>query len=400
MTSLEGIRCIDELDLDRQRLFIRVDFNVPVDDAGHITDDDRIVRTLPTIRHAIGAGARVILASHRGRPKGADPKLSLEPCGSRLSELLEADVLLPDDCLGDAARKVIADARSGQVVLLENLRFHAEEEQNDEAFARQLQALCDAYVNDAFGAAHRAHASVHALPRLMNARAMGFLLRDEIRSLGRITGNPERPFVAVLGGAKVADKIGVIEALLDKCDALCIGGAMANTLLAAQGADLRASKVEADRLAQARSLLDKARDKGVEIVLPSDVVVATSPEADRGDTVRVGAIGPGQMALDVGPDTVARIAGLLATARTVFWNGPLGLFENPAFAMGTFAIARAVADADAFSVVGGGDSAAAVRAAGSDVAERIGFISTGGGASLELLEGRSLPGIEALRVAT
>jgi phosphoglycerate kinase len=400
MASLEGIRCIDELELERKRVFIRVDFNVPVDDDGKITDDERIVRTLPTIRHALSAGAKVILASHRGRPKGADPKESLEPCGARLSELLDTEVLLPDDCLGEAAKKVLSDARDKQIVLLENLRYHPEEEKNDEGFARQLAALADVYVNDAFGAAHRAHASVHALPRLMQQRAMGFLLRDEIQSLRRITDAPERPFVAVLGGAKVADKIGVIEALLDRCDALCIGGAMANTLLAAQGADLRASRVEKDRLAQGRTIIEKARDKGVELILPSDVVVATSLEADRGETVKVGGMSPGQMALDVGPDTVKRIAALLEKAKTVFWNGPLGLFENPAFSQGTFGVARAVADSPGFSVVGGGDSAAAVRAAGGDIAEKISFISTGGGASLELLEGKNLPGIEALRGST
>jgi phosphoglycerate kinase len=260
--------------------------------------------------------------------------------------------------------------------------------------------MCDAYVNDAFGAAHRAHASVHALPRLMNARAMGFLVRDELSHLRRITDAPEHPLVAILGGAKVADKIGVIEALMDRCDALCIGGAMANTLLAAGGADMRASKIEKDRLALGRTLIAKARDKGVTLVLPSDVVVAEGIDASEGKACAVGDIPAGHMALDIGPATVTRIGELLATAKTVFWNGPVGLFENPAFSEGTFSVARAVAGSPAFSVVGGGDSAAAVRAAGDDVASGIGFISTGGGAALELLEGKQLPGIEALRISS
>lgn len=400
MMSVDGIRSIDQLELERKRLFIRVDFNVPLDKSRRITDDDRIRRALPTIRHAMEAGAKVILASHLGRPKGKpSEELSLEPCASRLSELLGAEVLLPDDCVGDAARKVVADLKSDQVVLLENLRFHSEEEEDDEAFARQLAALCDAYVNDAFGAAHRAHASVHALPRLMENRAMGFLVRDELSSLRRMTDNPARPFVAVLGGAKVADKIGVIEALLERCDALCIGGAMANTLLAASGKDLRASKVETGELALSRTLLEKARDKGVTVLLPTDVRVGESVEATQATECSVDTIPEGSMALDVGPETVQRFSAELARAKTIFWNGPMGLFENEAFSAGTFDLAHAVAGSTAFSVVGGGDSAAAVRAAGDDVASKIGFISTGGGASLELLEGKQLPGIEALRAA-
>jgi phosphoglycerate kinase len=400
MTTLAGIRCIDELELARKRLFIRVDFNVPLDKSGEITDDDRIVRALPTIKHAIEAGARVILASHLGRPKGKPaPEYSLEPCAARLSELLDKDVTLPDDCLGDAAKKVVMDLREGDVCLLENLRYHAEEENNDEAFARQLMETCDVYVNDAFGAAHRAHASVHALCRLMNARAMGFLIRDELTSLSRLTNEPSKPFVAVLGGAKVTDKIGVIEALLSKCSGLCIGGAMANTLLAAQGHDLRASKIEKDQLALGRTLIDKARDRGVGLFLPTDVVVATSLDSTEGKVVPAGAIPDGHMALDVGPETVERFAKQITDAKTVFWNGPMGLFKNATFARGTFGVARAVASTSGFTVVGGGDSAAAVRAAGDDIATKIDFISTGGGAALELIEGKKLPGIEALRIA-
>ncbi len=400
MVALDGIRSLDELELEGQRVFIRVDFNVPLDDAGKITDDERIVRTLPTIKFAVDAGARVILASHLGRPKGKPtPEFSLEPCGARLSELTGYDVMLPDDCLGDAARKVIADLRKNQVVLLENLRFHAEEEKDDETFARALADLCDVYVNDAFGAAHRAHASVHALPLLKRERGMGFLLKEELTSLRRITDAPERPFVAVLGGAKVADKIGVIESLFDKCDVLAIGGAMANTLLAAQGVDLKGSKIEKDKLALSRTLLDKARSRGVEVLLPVDVVAATSLDATEGRATEATLLRDGEMALDVGPKTAKLFGDRIATAKTVFWNGPMGLFENPAFSGGTFAVAQALADSAAFSVVGGGDSAAAIRAAGGDIATKISFISTGGGASLELLEGKKLPGVEALRVA-
>jgi len=398
MNVLDGIRCIDELSLQNQRVFIRVDFNVPLDKSGKVTDDERIKKALPTIKFAVEAGARVILASHLGRPKGApDAKYSMEPVGSRLSELTGWEVHLPDDCIGDSAKKVIADLRGNQICLLENLRFHAEEEKNDEGFARQLAALCDVYVNDAFGAAHRAHASVDALPRMIEERGMGFLIRDEVRALARVAYGPERPFVAVLGGAKVADKIGVIEALFEKCDVLCIGGAMANTLLAARGADVKASKIEKEWLARGRTLLEKARDRKVDLLLPRDVVVAPSIDATEGKVVGVDAIPEGHTALDVGPATVEAYGARIKSAKTVFWNGPMGLFENPAFGAGTMGIARALAQSIGFTVVGGGDSVAAINAAGPELASKIGFISTGGGASLEFIEGKRLPGIEALR---
>jgi phosphoglycerate kinase len=400
MATLDGIRRIADLPLEGKRVFIRVDFNVPLE-GGVITDDERIVRTIPTIKLAVEAGAKVILASHLGRPKGKPtPEFSLEPCGARLSELTGYEVMLPDDCLGDAAKKCISDLRKNQVVLLENLRFHAEEEADDEAFARELAELCDVYVNDAFGAAHRAHASVHALPRLKHVRGMGLLLEGELTSLRRITDSPERPFVAVLGGAKVADKIDVIETLLERCDTLCIGGAMANTLLAAQGKDMRASRVEKDKLSLSRTLLEKAREKGIEVLLPTDVVTGTSLESQSGRTTEVHFLTEGEMALDVGPKTVEAFSARIAKAKTVFWNGPMGLFESAPFAKGTFGVARALADSSGFTVVGGGDSAAAIRAAGGDIAEKISFISTGGGASLELIEGKKLPGVEALRIGT
>jgi phosphoglycerate kinase len=399
MSMLDGIKSIDDLPLQNKRVFIRVDFNVPLDKAsGRITDDERIQASLPTIKKAIASGARVILASHLGRPKGERaPKYSLEPAAARLSELIGQDVTLPDDCIGDAAKKVVADLRPGQVCLLENLRFHPQEEKNDEAFAKELASLCDVYVNDAFGSSHRAHASVHGLARLIKDRGMGYLLKNEIQALDRVVSSPARPFVAILGGAKVTDKIAVIEALLSKCDALCIGGAMANTLLAAQGMDMKKSLYEADWLAKGRTLLETAKSKGVDLVLPTDVVTGTGVDATSGTTVKANAVPDGEMALDIGPETVKAFAARVAKAKTVFWNGPMGLFENKAFAAGTNGIAQAVADSSGFTVVGGGDSVAAVKAAGDAVLKKIGFISTGGGASLELVEGKKLPGVEALR---
>jgi phosphoglycerate kinase len=396
---LQGIRSIRELPIENKRVFLRVDFNVPLDEST-ITDDSRIREALPTIKHALERGARLVCASHLGRPKkGPDPKYSLEPCAARLAELIGQEVALPEDCIGDAATKVVFDLRAGQACLLENLRFHPEEEKDDEGFSRELAKHADVYVDDAFGSVHRAHASVHGMAKLYRDRGCGFLLEKEIASLGKIVSAPDKPFVAILGGAKVSDKIAVVEALLDRVSALVIGGAMANTFLAAQNKNLQASLVEGDKLALARTLLDKAKSKGVDLLLPVDVIVADSPGASTGEVVNVDAISPGKMALDIGPKSIEAFTRRLADAKTIFWNGPMGLFEKPPFANGTFAIARAMADSQAFTVVGGGDSAAAVNAAGEAIAKKMKHISTGGGASLELVEGKKLPGIEVLRAA-
>jgi phosphoglycerate kinase len=417
--TLDNISTIESLQLGpleegawlaNKRVFIRVDFNVPLDKTtGEITDDSRIRGALPTIKYAVEAGAKVILASHLGRPKGqVVDKLTLESVGSRLAELTDYEVHLPEDCIGDAPKKVIHDLRvatagghgAPQVALLENLRFHAGEKDNDEAFIRALGDLCDVYVNDAFGAMHRAHASVDGLPRTKKDRGCGFLVQKELSALGRLVDAPPKPFVAVLGGAKVSDKIEVIEALLSRCSAICIGGAMANTFLAAQGHNMQKSLVEEDKLALARTLLEKAGAAGVDLLLPSDVVCGAGLTAPSGSTVAASAVPQGQMALDIGPDSIRTFAKAIGAAKTIFWNGPMGLFEREPFAAGTFEIAKAMSAVQGFTVVGGGDSAAAVRQAGDDIADKFDHISTGGGASLELVEGKKLPGIEALRHKT
>jgi len=399
---LEGIRSIRDLDLAGKRLFVRVDFNVPLD-GKTVTDDTRIRAAVPTLKLAMEKGARVLIGSHLGRPKGVDAKYSMEPAALKLAELMDVEVLLADDCVGDGPKKVVQDLRDGQIACLENLRFHAEEEKNDDGFAQQLAKLADCYVNDAFGAAHREHASVVALPKHFRDRAAGLLMEAELTALGNLLGSPERPFVAVLGGAKVSDKIAVIEALFNKVDQLIIGGAMANTFLAARGTNMGKSRLEEDKLALARTLLGRAEEKKIDILLPEDVVVATSLEATSGRVADLRDIGADEMALDIGPKSVARFARALGMAHTVFWNGPMGMFEVKAFAAGTLGVAQAmsklaglsVQDGGAFTVVGGGDSVAAVEQAG--LSARFSHISTGGGASLEFIEGKRLPGVEALR---
>ncbi|MGB0679419.1 MAG: phosphoglycerate kinase [Polyangiales bacterium] len=390
------MQSLKDLDLASRRVFIRVDFNVPLEE-GKITDDSRIRAALPTIEHALAQDARVILASHLGRPKGkVNPAFSLEPVGAHLAALLQdGEVMLAEDVIGPSAKSVVESLRDGKVALLENLRFEAGEETDDADLARELSRFADVYVNDAFGAAHRAHASVSALPKRMRHKACGLLLESELSALGQVREGAKRPYVAVLGGAKVSDKIGVIEALLGKVDTLIIGGAMANTLLAAQGKGLGKSLVEQDKLALARTLLSKAESAGVKLCLPTDVRVASSLDAAAAEVVSVDAIGAAQMALDIGPATEAAFESALKGAATVFWNGPMGLFERAPFAGGTLAMARTLAACPGFTVVGGGDSVAAVRQSGLD--RSFDHVSTGGGASLEYLEGRKLPGVEALQ---
>ncbi len=393
-----ALKTIDALDLAGKRVFIRVDFNVPLDEQGRVTDDARIRAALPTIRYAIEKRAKVILASHLGRPKGKPEdrqKYTLEPVGERLSELLRQDVILADDCVGDGVKKLVKDLKEGQVLLLENLRFHPEEEKNDEEFAKELASLADVWVNDAFGTAHRAHASTAGMARFVREKAAGFLVKKELEYLGKALGNPSRPFVALLGGAKVSDKIKVLENLIAKADALCIGGAMAYTFLKAQGVEVGKSLVEADKLDLARQILERAQAKKMDLLLPVDHVCGAEPkETAKRVVVNDRAIPADLMGLDIGPKTLDRYRQRILAAKTVFWNGPMGLFEQKPWAEGTFGVAKAMAESQAVTVVGGGDSAAAVEQA--RLVDRMTHVSTGGGASLEFIEGRELPGIKAL----
>lgn len=389
------IKTINELDISGRRVFIRVDFNVPLTPAGGVAEDTRIRESLPTIKYAVDNGARVVLASHLGRPKGKpDPKFSLLPVAQRLAELLGFEVLLTDEPVGDGARKVVGDLKAGRVALLENLRFNAGEEANDDSFAKGLASYADVYVNDAFGTAHRAHASTVGIAKYVASKGMGLLMERELKFLGQLLGEVERPFVAIIGGAKVSDKIGVLENLLDRVNQLLVGGAMANTFLKAKGGHLGRSLVEEDKLALARSFLKKAEDANVEVLLPRDAIAAAGTKSEFGRTVKANAIPEELAALDIGPETARGFADAIARARTLFWNGPMGVFESPPFAAGTLAVARAVADNPGLTVVGGGDSVAAVQKSGG--ADKITHISTGGGASLEFLEGRTLPGLAAL----
>ncbi|HSD20305.1 MAG TPA: phosphoglycerate kinase [Anaeromyxobacter sp.] len=393
-----ALKTIDALDLAGKRVFIRVDFNVPLDEQRRVTDDARIRAALPTIQYAIKARAKIILGSHLGRPKGKPDdrkKLSLEPAAERLSELLEQDVILADDCVGDGVKKLVRDLKEGQVLLLENLRFHPEEEKNDEAFARELASLCDVWVNDAFGTAHRAHASTAGMAAFVKEKAAGFLIQKEVEYLGKALGSPERPFVALIGGAKVSDKIKVLENLIAKADAVCIGGAMAYTFLEAQGVAVGKSLVEKDKLELARQILERAAARKVDLLLPVDHVCGAEPkETAERVVVNDRAIPDGLMGLDIGPKTLDRYRQRILGAKTVFWNGPMGLFEQKPWAEGTFGVAKAMADSPGVTVVGGGDSAAAVEEAG--LVAKMKHVSTGGGASLEFIEGRVLPGIQVL----
>lgn len=391
-----SIRRVDQIELKGKRVFVRVDFNVPLDDKKEITDDTRIVSSLPTIKFILEAGGKVVLASHLGRPKGKrDLKYSLAPVAERLSRLLGRGVLLAPDCVGEEVRGQVNRMKEGEVLLLENLRFHPEEEKNEESFSKDLASLCDVYINDAFGAAHRAHASTEGMAHYVRSVAAGFLMVKEVESLEKALVNPEKPYVAILGGAKVSDKIGVIRNLLNKVDTLLVGGGMAFTFLKAKGVEVGKSLVETDQIGLSLTLLEGAKGK-IKFILPSDHVAAEKMDVQARKEIVTNETIPGDwICLDIGPETIKAFSNEIETAKTLFWNGPMGVFEMEPFSKGTFAIARAVADSKAFSIVGGGDSVAAVNQAG--VADKIGHISTGGGASLEFIEGKKLPGIEALR---
>jgi phosphoglycerate kinase len=392
---LDGVPTLGDLDAAGKRVFVRADLNVPLRD-GQVTDDLRLRSSVPTLRRLLDQGARVVVASHLGRPKGApDPAYSMAPVGEKLAELLGTEVVVADDVVGDDARAKAAALEPGQVLLLENLRFDPGETANDDAFADALASFADVYVDDAFGAAHRAHASISGIPARLPGYA-GELLERELEVLGGLLADPARPYVAVLGGAKVSDKLIVLDNLLQRVDVVAVGGAMAFTFLVAEGHDVGASRVERDQVDTVRDLIATARARGVQVLLPTDVVVAAEFAEDApASTVTIAGIPADHLGLDIGPDTADRYAGAIAAAGSVFWNGPMGVFEWEPFAAGTRTVAEAVAAASAFTVVGGGDSAAAIRVFGLD--DQVDHVSTGGGASLELLEGKDLPGVAALR---
>ena len=390
-------KTIRDVNVEGKRVFVRCDFNVPLDENGKITDENRIQGALPTIKYLLDHGAKVVLASHLGRPKnGPEAKFSLKPVAERLNQLLGGKVTMANDVIGEDAQKKVAALKNGEAVLLENVRFHKEEEKNDPEFAKKLASFADIFVNDAFGTAHRAHASTEGISHFVKTSVAGFLIEKELEVMGGALADPKRPFVAILGGAKVSDKIGVINNLLEKVDKLLIGGAMAYTFIVAKGGKVGMSKLEANKVDLAKELLEKAKAKGVELYLPVDTVIAQEFKADAESKVcETMAIPDGWEGLDIGPKTAELFAGVIKTAKTVIWNGPMGVFEFPKFAVGTKAVAQALADnPKAITIIGGGDSAAAIEQLG--YADKVTHISTGGGASLEFLEGKVLPGIACL----
>ncbi|HTY21824.1 MAG TPA: phosphoglycerate kinase [Desulfomonilaceae bacterium] len=391
-----GIKSIRDIDIKGKRVFFRFDFNVPLDSSGVIKDDTRIRRALPTINYAIEQGARLILASHLGRPKGEKkPEMSLRPVAMRLQELVGREVRFVDDCIGQEVKEAVATIPDGGLLLLENLRFHSGETKNDPEFARELASIADVYVNDAFGTAHRAHASTVGITSFVKEKAAGLLLKEELENLDKAFSNPARPVVAIFGGAKVSDKLGVLTNILDRMDVVLIGGGMANTFLRASGTAMGTSRIEEDLVGTASEILQSAKNMGREVLLPVDVVVADRMEGvSRGELVDVQSVPSEEMALDVGSRTIKNFEVEIGKAGTIIWNGPMGVFENPAFSHGTMEIARAVAASGAFSVVGGGDTIRAVQQRG--VADKISYISTGGGAFMEFMEGKILPGVAAL----
>lgn len=390
------IRSVGQVELEGQRVLLRVDFNCPLE-AGGVSDDTRIRASLSTIRHALNARAKVVVMSHLGRPGGMRvPELSLEPVGLRLAEILDADVVLADDCVGDGARKVVSDLYGGRIAMLENLRFHEGEKSGSERFAREIASFGDVYVNDAFGVSHRRDASVAVLPRFVAQRCAGLSMDLELTSLGKLLGEVKRPFVVVLGGAKISDKIKVVQHQLERVDVLLLGGAMANTFLASSGLSMGRSLVDEGSFVHARGILEEARRRSVRVLLPVDLSCGRGPEDTEPEVAAAAEVGPDRMACDIGPETVASFAAEIEKAGTVFWNGPMGWFERPPFDAGTMGIAEAVGRSMAYSVVGGGDSVAAIRQA--KLESRFEHISTGGGASLAFVGGQELPGLAALEV--
>ncbi|MGE4131200.1 MAG: phosphoglycerate kinase [Bdellovibrionales bacterium] len=395
--TLDGIKSIENFELEDKHVFLRLDLNLPLDDEGRITDDTRLRAALPTIQYAIDKGAKIVLASHLGRPKGKpDPKYSLEPIAQELNRVLEKEIILVEEPAGEATKTLLAGLKPSQIILLENLRFDPGEEKNGRELAQTLASFTDIYINDAFGASHRAHASIVALPELVEKRGIGFLMKKEIEMLDRVRLNPDLPFVTILGGAKVSDKIEVLELLLEKADAVLIGGAMAYTFLAAQKIATGNSLVEKDKVRFAADMIQRAATRNKRLLLPVDHVITTDiKETTNIKVTESAAIPQGWMGVDIGPKTLELFGQEMARAKTIFWNGPMGVFESEVFSKGTFGVAERITSSQAMSIVGGGDSAAAAQASGQ--AEKFSHISTGGGASLEFLQGEKLPGIEALR---